>query len=73
MTRQKLVSDFTTLGTMINDYGSIRYKTGKATDLDEAESYSEKSQLMYSEILELLYNVIDQVIEYLPFQEKGGD
>lgn len=73
MTRQKLVSDIITISSKVGDYGSLRYKGGKATDLDEAESYSEKSQFMYSEILEMLYTVLDQVIDYIPFQEKGGD
>lgn len=73
MTRQKLVSDIISISAKVGDYGSLRYKTGKAVDFDKAESYSEKSQLMYSEILDMLYNVLDQVIEYVPFQEEGGE
>lgn len=68
MTRQELVSIVVELGKKVSEYGAVRYATGR----NPVEENYNKSTSMYSDILDDLATLSDNVLEYLPFEEKKG-
>lgn len=69
MTRQELVSAIVELGNMVSEYGAVRYATGR----NPSEENYNKSMSMYTDIINKLETLADDTLNYLPFEERGGE